>query len=163
MSQENAAPPVITDHDEPIVIDNGPLKIDFGRKHEPDGSNKNWKRECLPLKAMIVMLEDALGNSQPFERKKLKESDVLKFELSTEDMGRTESLEIRVVAADEEIVMVSTGDFEKDPRTKGRIKPKGGALRLTKILINGTTFLDLAPNGGFGFRKAVVTLVPKPV
>jgi hypothetical protein len=48
-------------HDDPIVIDNGPVRIDLGSKAKPSNSDKKWSRDVHELDYMAILVRKQNG------------------------------------------------------------------------------------------------------
>ena len=54
-------------HDEPLVVDNGPLGIDVGQRHEDEGlleqvGTRDWKRKVSQFNKIVLIRKTSNGN-----------------------------------------------------------------------------------------------------
>ena len=164
---------LVSDHDEPVVVDNAPVRIDFGnRPRHPTTSSDNgrtWSRRFSNnLHQIVVLLEDEAGGQTRHKIiSHLKGSGAsIKFTLAREsDISASETLTFSLNGPDNDREMVMTAGnevFEEDGGQMGRLKAKAIAdFRLKEIAIGGQT-IPLTSGDRFLHQKVTVVIVGIP-
>ena len=96
-----------TSHDEPIVVDNGPIELDFGPVlHAADEvqqtSSGLWERKNARFEHLLVLQTKANGDIELFEDKDLDPAQPLTFHLGTNADPNLQSIVFDLSAADKD-------------------------------------------------------------
>ena len=162
----------VFDHEEPIIVDNGPIKVDFGSSMTPGAAANTWERNFLRFVSLTVYPVDGNGNENPDHPVTgwlLCETCPL-YLTYREVGGKGDEVTVELVpdvSRQKVIYNAKTEDHEEPPMEEGqgRLKPRRN-MRLVKV--NGTTrskkvnFEEslVDPNNNFKFDhvKVVFTL-----
>jgi hypothetical protein len=141
---------VLSSHDEPFVIDNGPLAIDVGYKHSKDGDviqdplTKDWLRGKTELDRILVLVVSPRGEDiiESYQADVDKRSPVV-FELGKSDDRLTldwpNPTMLRIHADRFTLYRPNDGRRLKQPGNGGR--------RISKISGGGLSDIDLSDIG----------------
>lgn len=161
-------------HDEPIVVDNGPLRVDFGQGshqpiEEPTSNRKRWTRKVTTLSYLTILVEeDAPTGPDPSPRNRTERigSKVVTLVLAAPDAPATEvdrlTFRTTLPLPDRRVDMrAGSTQFNPDPSEKGVLRPYTD-LRVKEILLGSRSLLNcLTPADQFKFRKVSLVLVPE--
>jgi hypothetical protein len=149
----------LSEHDEPIVVDNGPVRIDFGRKKEPTHSGDVWTRPCMPLRRLIVMRFDREGRVPSPIVHDLSPSHAVTFTLKQ----RSVIISVKFVPQSDEVIHMSpAGEFEQET-IRHRLKPKRGReLRIARIEGLDSNRNKIDERFGMTDMRVTAVLVPFP-
>jgi hypothetical protein len=154
----------VSDHDEPIVLDNGPLRIDVGRDHLPTPSDggKTWKREFTNFRDLLILTELKAGETPrvTLVRKLTGKSITLTV---AEEMKPGIVFDTITIAEDGNKVKITAGSpLENDDDNPGIIVPKDKRkLRLTEIFVNNQSVEKFVVSNTFTCSKVSIVLIPK--
>jgi hypothetical protein len=157
----------VLDHDEPIVVDNGPVSIsnrDAVVTLKRNG--KRAERRCTEFGKLIVEKKDTSGMSLPDETFPLKADGTVNFLLFDPNSNKRDKIKVNRFGSDSARLESSTDlfeEFEDDQRKK--LKMKGNAMaRLTVIDADGTngpiTVILADANNNFLFGSVTATIWP---
>lgn len=158
-----------SDHDEPIVIDNHPARVDFGDKHATTaGGGLTWEREFTEFfHQLLVITEDEAGNRIRHQvLNHLRGATITLDMVRASDASAKEKLTFQIQAdgsGGHKVVMTpANNEFEKDGGQQGRLKARPGQddFRLTKVSA-GARSINLKPGGNFR-KKVTVVLIGIP-
>ena len=150
---------VQSSHDEPIVIDNGPIELDFGPRDEVQEVNGHWQRVNGHFHHLLVLQTKANGDIALFEDMDLDSSQPLTFHLGTEAEAHVDSIAFTFPGSDAGSVTLDPGGITFVKSDGRKLKPAGGPpLRISKIE-NGTRFaMDMRTGSGFRSHKVSAIL-----
>lgn len=141
----------LSSHDEPIVIDNGPIELDFGGENGVQNVAGSWRRVKATRLQHLLVLQMHGNNIDLFLDKDVDRGQPLVVQLGTQTNPSVASMSFAWQQNDpHRAVVMNPVDVSFD-RTDGRkLKPSGGAqLRISKIT-NGTNFeIDFRTSTGF--------------
>jgi hypothetical protein len=162
--------PGLNEHDEPIVVDNFPVRVDFGQAvthPTTPGPGPSWKRDFTSaFHQVIAIVQDEAGTRVRHAVRPVR-ADEITFDLVREsDPGEKVTLTFRLVGGvtgQTSVVMTPANEtFVIENNQKGRLKPeKLGDLRLTKVTSPGMTPINLKPGSAF-MKKVTVVIVGIP-
>jgi hypothetical protein len=163
---ERALPPRVDEHDEPIVVDNFPVRVDFGSSQmhpTTPGPGKSWKRAFSDdFHQLLVIFEDENGARQRHRVLNAVQGAKITFDLVREsDATAKETLKFELVSdgsGGKNAVMTPGNDpFVEENGQPGRLMPSTLTdLRLTKVSA-GARSINLKPGGAF--RKKVIVII----
>jgi hypothetical protein len=159
----------VNEHDEPVVVDNFPVRVDFGSSssHPTKPNGKNWERDfSTDFHQLLVILEDKNGDRERHKvLRGIKGAASIDFDLVREsDSSQKESLKFALDSngtGGMKLVMTpQVDDFEIDDSQAGRLKPKTmDDLRLVKVTVGGR---NIPLKGGAFRRKVTVVIIGSP-
>jgi hypothetical protein len=157
----------VDEHDEPIVVDNFPVRIDFGEGHPTTpGTGPSWKRDFTNAFHQVVAIFEDQSGGRMRHRVKPAGGSQITFDLVREsDPQKKVKLTFTLVGGIDgrfEAVMTPENEtFVIESSQRGRLKPENLAdLRLTKVTTSKGP-LNLKPGGVFG-KKVTVVIVGAP-
>ena len=150
-------------HDEPVVVDNGPATVLFGKRHEVTASNgdKMWTRKhANNFFALYVQEEAANGEVTHVDSWSLAQITLLRVTLQS---GEAFEYKLVMNSGRQDVQMTSaTTGLDRDGTT-GRLKFKGGrSVIVTQVQgFNGSTALiSYTPVSTPKHIKVVILLTP---
>ena len=158
------------EHDEPIVVDNFPLRIDFGKAQATTPVGNTWERKFPDnFHQLIAIFEDENGVRQRHEvRTALQGANVaITFDLAREsNPSSTATLTFTLVpeGTGKKVVMTPQNDafVLESSGEPGRLKPQNLTdLRLTKVTVGSRPPIVLKPGSAFK-KKVMVVIVAEP-
>jgi hypothetical protein len=157
------------DHDEPIVVDNGPVSISNGLTEVTlKGGGKRAERQFTKFEKLIVEKTDQYGMSLPTEEFHLDEDGSVTFHLLDPSTNKRDKIRVnRFGFPKNNVRLESSFDlFEFEDPQKKKLKMKANAMaRLTVIDADGTDgaiTVTLADNQD-SFLFSAVKATVKPV
>jgi hypothetical protein len=150
---------VQSSHDEPIVIDNGPIELDFGARDEVLEVNGQWERVHGHFHHLLVLQTKPGGDIDLFQDQDLDDSQPLTFHLGTEAEPVVDSIAFTFSTGNGGAVTLNPGGIAFVKSNGRKLKPAGGPpLRISKIE-NGTKFaIDLRASSGFRSHRVSAIL-----
>ena len=158
----------LSGHDEPVVVDNGPATVFFGKRHLVTSSTneKTWTREkASNFFALYVQEEEANGEITFVKSWDLAASGK-EISLIRVTLGEGESFDYTLVnSATQNLQMVSAMTGLDRDNNSGQLKFKGGkevGVKRVEGFQNGTTqLIDYTPVTNPKRIKVIIMLKPE--
>jgi hypothetical protein len=156
-------------HDEPIVVDNGPVSIDNGVAVVTlKSGGKKAERKFTKFEKLIVEKTDQAGSPLPKEMDDLAEDGSITFHLFDSYTGKSDTIKIKRIGVfrDGARLESSFDLFEFEDNLKKKLKMKGNSqARLTAVSADGTAgaILKVFVDANNDFLFSAVTVTVKPV
>jgi hypothetical protein len=164
--QRNPRIASISDHDEPVVVDNAPVRIDFGDRDVTSTPGKSFSRPFTKAVHYALVLREKGGSRERPILISHLEGDPVIMKLAREatptTVAETLTFTVHESGGKYTVRMTATNnDFEQEGAKKGRVKPKGSDdLRLNELAIGADT-VPFVKDGQFENTKVTILLVPK--
>lgn len=152
------------DHDEPIVIDNGPVRFEF-KKKLTKVNGKEWKRDFTKFNHLLIETETQAG-TRDIASHPLLPNEKINIDLDTATFSDPEQVTFSR-SGDKLTMKVRDTDFELEGSSNSKLKPSKD-LRITALRGNKgkllLTFVE--PNGSGGqvylYKSVKVLLKAEP-
>jgi hypothetical protein len=148
-------------HDDPVVVDNGPFRLDLRGKKKSADQSSTISREFTFFSQLLVATIKSDDLPEPPELLRLRRTVSLEFHLKDNSANAKVTLEWKKGGNDDEpyenTLIVKTSDIELEPDGKGRLKAKSNHkdLRVVSIAQGGTTIWT-RPQGNSMFLSALI-------
>jgi hypothetical protein len=156
----------VFDHDEPIIVDNGPVLISNRNAVVTlKGGGKKAERRFTKFAKLIVEKTDHAGSTLPTETDDLAEDGSITFHLFDSSTGKSDTIKIKRIGLFKDGVRLESSFdlFEFEDNLKKKLKMKGNSqARLTAVSADGKAgailkiFVDA--NNDFLFTAVTVTV-----
>jgi hypothetical protein len=126
------------DNDEPIVVDNGPVTIYYGRGHTVTPSGSTVTRNVGPkaIDHLLVTVTDS-GGGLPSEELDVSKKDVVLKLLEGHVRSEAATLTFSVASGVLTTTLAGAGKRVFKSTAANRVEPDGVQFRVTQILIGG--------------------------